>query len=481
MLCLIAAEKSFAEKIRENLKGMARFKDWEMEICSSAWSLEEYQDIRPDVLLLSPNLPGEDPSKLIKHIPVMFSTSHIVLLVGKLDEKAKLYIRAAQNQGLVNYVTGNLPDHPGDRPYNLPTAMTSNREGGLINSEEPPENTYQAPIQEYEETNVENREQSAPRNPIEKPEEEVIVSRSSLRKTPNFLAQRQSTTLGFNRNVRGTEGALVVTAANKGGVGKTTTAVTVSVALANAGVNVIVVDLDLGSPNLKGFFQVEPSRGIEALSGRTRGILPFVEQLLVEIPKYENIRLLPGPIDKTILPEEIFEPGELGALIKILRQMVPVVIADTPAEFWTRHYLTEVFEQADTVLAVVDQSKFSVDDTRDYAPYLISMGALPDKIRIVVNKFSPKLHNVKNVEKAFCAGFKQNIPAKDLPRVASTIPHDWDAHGLKGYRGEVVGLEDPRSQWHKLAAEIAAIAGHKYQRPEIKKTGKSFFGLFKKQ
>ena len=70
------------------------------------------------------------------------------------------------------------------------------------------------------------------------------------------------------------------------------------------------------------------------------------------------------------------------------------------------------------------------------------MGVSPEKIRIILNKFSPKLHNASVVEKCFCAGFKKGVPAKMKPKISVTIPEDWNNHVVAGYKGQVVGLDN---------------------------------------
>ncbi len=138
-----------------------------------------------------------------------------------------------------------------------------------------------------------------------------------------------------------------------------------------------------------------------------------IERLLV---KEENLYVLPGVMNKT-LPR--FNSGELAAILDYLKQKFSVVVCDTSPEPWTKKWLYEVFEMADLALAVVDQSKFSEEETQKYGPTLLAMGITPEKIWIVVNRFSPKLHNIRVVEVAFNSGFKKGCKA--LPRVGAVI------------------------------------------------------------
>ena len=68
-----------------------------------------------------------------------------------------------------------------------------------------------------------------------------------------------------------------------------------------------------------------------------------------------------------------------------------------------------------------------------------------------------------------------------LPKVVATIPADWDKHNLLGYKGKAAGLDDHRSQWHRLAEEVARLAGLRYDRQD-KQHGKkkSLLGFLKR-
>ncbi|MDI6906431.1 MAG: ParA family protein [Thermoanaerobacterales bacterium] len=490
MNCLIAIENEGgnAELVRENLQRM--FPEWTFEVCTDARALDTHTAERPDVVLVSRFLPGGEPKVLLRYLPVMFPASHIVLLVGRVDEDCKAYMRAAQDVGLTNIVTGILP---GDRPYTVPVALTSTRDGAPVDlddgveAEEPsPAPTYPLaeeafPGHERRITGVTQPVQDLPYRPAAGVHDPVSPRTPKTANAhtvpPDSVRQARSRD---PRPMSRKQGVLVVTVANKGGAGKTTTAVTTGIALALAGVDVIIADLDFAGPDVGSFFGIKAAQGIEALAGR-QSVDALMDHTLVPT-KYEHLRILPGPVDKSIPPQALFQPGELRPIIEALLARADVVICDTPAGFRDRPWLPEVFEAADLVLAVVDQSKFSEEDTRRYAPELLFMGAEPERIRLVLNKFSPKLHRANVIESAFCAGFSKNVPRNKLPRVVATIPEDWDAHNLAGYKAEVVGLDDPRSAWHKLAKEIAALAGEEYTLPgkEERKGGGLLGGLLRR-
>lgn len=416
MYCLIAAEPGAAEIIIDNLRN--RYPDWRFEAVTDAERLFQYAGERPDVVLVSRFLPGDDPSGILRRLTVEFHSSHIVLLTGVLNEQAKTYIRQAQKYGMGNVVTGKLP---GDRPYTIFEALTQAR-------------------REMFETGLEWDEGTVEEELIVMPEmEQEEVFRPVMRPEPEHYGY------GNYYRRRRSSGNLILVAANKGGVGKTTVAISLSMALARAGIPVCLADFDFGGPNVAVFFDVRNKPGIEALAGK-KHVDRFLPDLLVRVEK--NLVILPGPMDKTL---PYFEPGQLVEVVDTLSEEY-LVIGDTPPEFWTKPWLEGLFPRADIVLAVVDQSKFSESETRDYAPKLILMGVEPSRIRIVCNRFSSKLHSVKKVEAFFNAGLKAK---KGLPGAVAVIPEGWEDFVKAGYKKEIALLEDTHSPWRKLAEKVA--------------------------
>lgn len=257
----------------------------------------------------------------------------------------------------------------------------------------------------------------------------------------------------------------VLTYANKGGVGKTTTALGVALALAEGGVPTLLWDLDFGGPDIAGFFKLTPKVDIaDVLSGHTA-----VEKAVV--PVRENLWLLPGPTEAK-LPRCAAE--DLIRVLRSVRARFPVVVGDTPPDPWTKAYLHDLFAAGDIILAVVDQSKFSLLETEKYAPSLLAMGVPPEKIWIVVNRHNPKLTSLREIEKTFCAGFRAGVPVNRLPRVCLTVPEAWEEHVRQGQRGDL--QTDP---WVKLAQEIARQAGATYSKLETTEK-RGLFGWLKK-
>ncbi|MGB9886812.1 MAG: P-loop NTPase [Moorellales bacterium] len=488
MYCLIAAEPQAAEVIKKNLEKSGRYPGWRFEVVTDAGELERWPE-QPAVLVVSRFLPGKDPVALLKTLRRFFPTAHVVLLAGQASETQRAYVRAADRLGFRNVVTGRLP---GDPPYTIFVALTRAREPELegyarLDEREaepaampeeagrarlaPPE-PAEPPLSVPEPASAgrggwreERRPSARPAEPS-LPEPDLRSLREALdegdldavrERLAGVLAALEGSGFeGRMERVAGRRGILVLTAANKGGVGKTTVAAAVATALARAGVPTVVVDLDFGSPDVAHLFGISGVPGVEALAGR-----PLREGVLRDliVPVRNGPDVLPGPMDRTVPP---FKAAEVARLLDALRGMYAVVVGDTPPEFWTKPWLAEAFAMADYVLAVVDQSVQSEQDTRDYAPYLLSMGVTPERIGIVLNRFSPKLHSPKAVERLFCAGFRKDV--KELPRVVAVIPHDWEAYVREGYRGAVAGLEDARHAWHTLAEKIAAMAGYGYRR-----------------
>lgn len=423
MLCLIAAEENIAKTIKINLSRMSAFQSWTFETCSDATKLDEWSNV--DVLLLSRFLKGIDQVKLLSDVRSLFPTSHIVIVVGETTESCKAYIRAAKDHGLYNVVTGKLP---GDRPYNISVALTRSKN---------PETDG------YEEIDEEPAH---------------VVSESTQGERIAIPGA-------------GKPGIIVVSTANKGGVGKTTTAVAVSKALSSSGIPTVLVDIDLGAPDVTTFFNLKNVPGIEKLQS-SKVTSSQVDRLLVPVEK--NLFLLPGPMNGTF-PR--FSGDDLAIVIGYLRSKYPVVVCDAPPEPWTKKWLYGVFEMADIALAVCDQSSFSEEETVRYAPTLLAMGIRPEKIRIVVSRYSPTLHHPRIIEAKFNAGFKRTC--KTLPKIGALIP-DYGPKAVKSaYRSEIIGLDEPNSPWHNLSSEIASLAGYSYEARQKKETGISgIFGRF---
>ena len=470
MLCIIAAEKESADTIKQNLENSGKYPGWQFEIYTSAVELINCSNNDIDIIVISRFLPG-DSVNLLKNIRMTFPTAHIVLLAGTDSERQRHYIKNAHRYGLYNIVTGKLP---GDGPYTIFDALVSSREPdrdgyyqlSQLEDGESTESYEVAPEPDEKEASVPTQnpmperelagESFTERKPdkVEKLETEI----ARLKQIVEMLGAKEAgqgeagpKLVSGHRD----RGIIVCSAANKGGVGKTTVAVALATALSGAGVSTLIVDYDLGSPNIAGLFGINGVKGIESLAGRhTRQ--STLKDLII---KKGYLDILPGVMDKT-MPN--FRKGQLLEIIDTAAEMYDVVVVDTPPEFWTKTWLEDIFARTEYMLAVTDQSILSECDSENYAPALLAMGATPDKIGIVLNKYSPKLHNPRRVEKIFCAGFKKNV--KSLPKIVAVIPENWNEYVQRGYKGEIAGIDDVHSQWHRLAESIAKMAGYNYKK-----------------
>lgn len=460
MLCVIATEPEVSDILKRNLERM--YPAITFEVCHNTADLSAWAQRKPTVLLLSRFLPGQDLRKYLKEVPLLFPSTHTVLLVGDVDEDCQAFLRLAKGHGLSNYVTGPLP---GDRPYTLAVAFRQERE------------TWRE-VELADTGGV-----AAVPGEVRSPAGETVADQDHHQDAGAKQDEQEATEPIFVRHGVVRRGLLVLTVANKGGVGKTTATATLAVALANAGIETIAADLDLEDSNLCDFFGLEPAQGIERLMTDEGGHpVPQFGRVLVQT-RYRNLKVLPGMLNDTIAPGALpglFDSGRIAGVISAALEQASVVIVDTPPGFWAKSWLLELFPMADIVLAMVDQSAFSRQDCKKYIPFLMQMGVAPEKTRIILNRFSPKLQNARAIEKAFRSGLGKDIPAAKLPRIAATIPEDWNAHALQGFKGRPVGLDDARSQWHQLAEEIAVAAGYKYKRPGTPRPGKrrkSLLGL----
>jgi len=233
-----------------------------------------------------------------------------------------------------------------------------------------------------------------------------------------------------------TKNLLLATYANKGGVGKTTTAVSLGCTLAQIGIKTVICDLDYGGPDVGSFFNLKKKHP-DYLGNAD--VAPYLSKVK------ENLYILPGPSD--IIVSQVKKQDVYNA-INSLRGKFPVVLCDTCPAPWEKGYLTPVFAEADLVYAVVNQSKFSIEETAVYGPQLLLMGVKPENVRVIVNQYNPKLASLKEIERSFWAGFKKEIKK---PRISAVIPEDWEKHISALSKGQVVNTD----VWAELCREIA--------------------------
>ena len=255
-MCLIATEEATAREIKKNMqiiiKKTGAFHDWTFEACNDGKSLGEWSDRNVEVLVFSRDLKGADPVKLLQQVRNLFPSTHVVLLAGQVTEASKAYMRAGRKRvGLHNIVTGDLP---GDRPYNLVAALTGPKDAApeadrCVTSSDAPGRHSPSILSGLGGTSSLLQGQEGLVY-IVRPEEPCPVREEEPAQAPTNAGEPR--------------GVLVVSTANKGGVGKTTAAIAIATALSKAGIPTALVDLDLGAPDLATFFKIHDVRELKS-------------------------------------------------------------------------------------------------------------------------------------------------------------------------------------------------------------------------
>ncbi|PHJ40002.1 hypothetical protein P378_00330 [Desulforamulus profundi] len=400
--CLLLVEKEIAGDLLTALKSLAQFKHWYFTLKNSNY---------PDIVVFSRKYLNQQNLSLSK-IRTFFPKSRVILLAGNLGDRATgEFIENAQSYGFNNIVTGDVPNTPGDRPYTLPVALMYDREEigcweiparapveqpvvskipvkntiKELPRREPLLNTLPDNKVEYITTEKEDRP-AIPAQKLQTP----VIKREEKTSTPDTRQQPILASQAFN-----TRGKLIISSSTKGGVGKTTIAITKAVALAHAGIKTCLLDFNLAAPDIATFFKIEGVPGIELLAAN-----PFSPSLVMDVlvKVNEYLYVLPGPMDTT---NPYFEDGKVGKILDFLLSQFPVLIADTPPEFWTDERLKELFERADRVYSILTQSSFSEEEAKDYAPQYIMCGVKPDQIGLILNMYDPELRDPRKIEASF--------------------------------------------------------------------------------
>lgn len=153
-----------------------------------------------------------------------------------------------------------------------------------------------------------------------------------------------------------TNGSRVIAiASGKGGVGKTTTAVTLAAAMASAGRSVVVVDFDLGMANVADFVDlgVPDATLHDVLAGDAD-----LEDAIVDAPG--GFSVVPG--GTTLADFGKADPAEFGDAIATLRGRYDVVLVDTGAGL--SHDTSLPLGLADDVVLVTTAQAASLANTR---------------------------------------------------------------------------------------------------------------------
>jgi len=459
--CLLLVEKEIAGELLAAVQSLTQFKHWHFTLENSYC---------PDLVVFSRRYLNQQNLSLPK-MRTLFPKSRIILLAGNSEDRATgEFIINAQSCGFNNIVTGDVPKTPGDRPYTLPVALMYDREeigyweisagvpiGQSVITKMSVKNTAEElPRREPAPNTLSDKrmaflseKENRPVIPAEKPQAPAI--KAEEKNIQSITQQPIFTSKTFN-----TRGKLVISSSTKGGVGKTTLAITKAVALANAGIKTCLMDFNLAAPDIATFFKIEGVPGIELLAAN-----PFspslVMDVLVKINEY--LYVLPGPMDTT---NPYFDEGKLGKILDFLLSQFPVLIADTPPEFWTDERLKELFARADRVYSILTQSSFSEEEAKDYAPQYIMCGVKPDQIGLILNMYDPELRDPRKIE----ASFSVNLKLKDKssqPRIEAIIPVNFRENVKGTHEGKVVDLDKGYNQIHQVVQRIAQLAGYSYE------------------
>lgn len=231
---------------------------------------------------------------------------------------------------------------------------------------------------------------------------------------------------------------LGVSYSNKGGVGKTTSAISLAFCLSEMGYKTVIADFDFKGPNLATYFNIK--RPYDYIKDGISN-----ESLNKAIRKADN-NLYVLPINSDIYIPSI-KDSDLQEVCDYLQNRFQCVIIDTMIAPHENTYMWEVFKRANLVYAITNQAKITMEETGMYAPSLLLMGVEPHNIRIILNQYSPKQTSIKQVEKAF----NQHLKIKSgLPKLVGVFPHNWDEQLKALAEGKYLNQEE----WRKVCNEI---------------------------
>lgn len=222
---------------------------------------------------------------------------------------------------------------------------------------------------------------------------------------------------------------LLLSYANKGGVGKTTTAISLAEVLSTR-VKTLLCDFDYAGPNIGAFYKVETNN--------------YFEGQVKPIKVKNNLYVLPAP--KENISRHFIKGEQITKIIDSLN--FQVIVGDTPPAPWDLAYLHDLFARSDLVYSVVDQSLFSVSETKRFGVTLAAMGVTPDRMRIIINRYSSRQANTKKILEAFCSGFKKT--SRKHPKVVAHIPEAWEEQIKAGYRAVILN----KDIWEDVCSEI---------------------------
>jgi MinD-like ATPase involved in chromosome partitioning or flagellar assembly len=253
-------------------------------------------------------------------------------------------------------------------------------------------------------------------------------------------------------------GMVIIVLSPKGGTGKTTITLNLADALA-AGRSTVVWDCNWGNPGCAMHFGLEVETGIEGLADLPRITQDTVRPYLVQTRN--SLSILPGPSTKYIGKGrvEIRSATFWVDVLESLREMFDVVVIDTPQD-WDDASVANLARLADRVYVVEDQTKYTEVETMRQAPKLGAVGVMPERIRLVINRYLPGGHKEREILSAFNKSFRSGTPANLLPRVAAVLGENWETYVRAQWQGKAVSTADANiaRQWQALVQDAVPEA-----------------------
>lgn len=226
---------------------------------------------------------------------------------------------------------------------------------------------------------------------------------------------------------------IIVIANQKGGVGKTTTAINLSAALARKGKRVLLIDLDPQGNSSLSFVDSEQINGsvFELLTELEQPWSNFVHQT-----KVENLHIVPSKISLAKLEAKLV--GDFDAIfrlrdrIELIRKDYDYILLDTPP---TLGIITvNALVAATDVLIPIQSSYFALEGTDDLLETIEKVRARPNPelslLGVLVTLFDKRTALSKDVEahirkvfgtKAFKTIITRSVRLEESPAHKETI------------------------------------------------------------